>query len=67
MVVKWLKGIVGVILALVGLVWIGQGSGLISGSFMTGQVTWLVIGLVVLAIAAWLLRSIFRASYPADH
>ena len=64
--VKWLKGIVGIILALVGLVWIGQGSGLIVGSFMTGQATWLIIGVVVLAIGAYLLWSGFRSGSSVD-
>jgi hypothetical protein len=41
------------VVALVGLVWLGQGVGLIGGSFMTGSPLWAVIGavLVVLAIA----------------
>jgi hypothetical protein len=33
---------------LVGAVWIGQGAGLIKGSFMTGSPTWLAIGLLCL-------------------
>jgi hypothetical protein len=36
--------IVGVVLILVGLVWIGQGVGLIGGSFMTGEAIWAFIG-----------------------
>jgi hypothetical protein len=32
---------------LLGAIWIGQGSGLLPGSFMTGDRTWFVIGLVV--------------------
>jgi hypothetical protein len=59
---RWLRGIVGVVLVLLGLVWIGQGSGLITGSSMTGQATWLIIGLVGLVIGAWLLWSIYRPS-----
>jgi hypothetical protein len=39
--------VVGVVAILGGAVWIGQGSGLIPGSFMTGDRTWFVIGLVV--------------------
>jgi hypothetical protein len=39
--------IVGVVAILGGAVWIGQGAGLIPGSFMTGDRTWFVIGLVV--------------------
>jgi hypothetical protein len=40
----------------VGLVWIGQGLNLIKGSFMTGQLQWAVVGLVLLLVAAWLIR-----------
>ncbi len=40
--------IAGVILAVVGSVWTGQGAGLIGGSFMTGQSLWLYIGIATL-------------------
>ncbi|TMF62267.1 MAG: hypothetical protein E6I16_01620 [Chloroflexi bacterium] len=39
--------VAGVIAILVGAVWILQGSGVLPGSFMTGQTMWLVIGIVV--------------------
>ena len=39
--------IVGVIAILVGAVWILQGSGMLPGSFMTGQRMWLIIGVIV--------------------
>ena len=39
--------ILGVVLLLVGLVWVGQGLGYIKGSFMTGDVKWFWIGVVV--------------------
>jgi uncharacterized ion transporter superfamily protein YfcC len=39
--------VVGVVALVVGLVWMGQGSNLIPGSFMTGSRTWLTVGLVV--------------------
>lgn len=45
-----------VVLLLVGLVWIGQGLGLIGGSAMSGAPIWAVIGagLVLAAVAlAW--------------
>ena len=32
------------LLALVGIVWIGQGIGVIGGSFMTGSLVWAVVG-----------------------
>jgi hypothetical protein len=57
----WARGLTGVVLCLVGIVWIGQGANLIGGSFMTGQGLWLGIGcgclLVGLALLAWAWRS----------
>lgn len=37
----------GLIALLTGAVWILQGAGILPGSFMTGQRTWLLIGMVV--------------------
>ena len=39
--------VAGVVAILAGAVWVGQGAGLIPGSFMTGDRTWFVIGLIV--------------------
>ena len=47
--------VVGVLMALLGLVWFFQGIGVIKGSFMTGSTQWLLIGLVLVVIAAGLL------------
>jgi hypothetical protein len=46
--------IIGGLAVLVGGVWIGQGAGLIKGSFMTGSPTWLAIGLLCLVIGVFL-------------
>ncbi len=48
-----LRLVIAALLLLVGLVWIGQGTGLIGGSAMSGAPIWAVIGaaLVVAAIA----------------
>jgi hypothetical protein len=43
---RWLQV---VLLGLVGLIWLGQGIGLIRGSFMTGQAFWAVAGGILLA------------------
>jgi hypothetical protein len=43
--------VVALLLALVGLVWIGQGTGLIAGSAMSGTTFWAIVGLVLLALA----------------
>jgi hypothetical protein len=36
--------VLGVLLVLIGLVWIGQGLGYVKGSFMTGAMVWTWIG-----------------------
>jgi hypothetical protein len=56
----WLKGIVGVVCVLLGLVWTGQGTGILPGSFMSGQSMWAIIGLVLLIFGAWMLWSLAR-------
>ncbi|WP_326956720.1 hypothetical protein [Amycolatopsis sp. NBC_01286] len=43
---RWVTFAVGVVLLLVGAVWVLQGLGVITGSFMTGQKLWFLIGLV---------------------
>lgn len=50
------------VLALVGIVWLGQGLGFIAGSFMTGNLFWAAVGAVLLAGAVVLvLRERSRA------
>ena len=51
---------IGVAAMVVGLLWIGQGAGLIPGSFMTGDRTWLAIGLVSLVAGAFAVFSARR-------
>ena len=41
-----------VLAVLIGVVWIGQGVGLIHGSFMTGRIEWSVIGATLAGLAA---------------
>jgi hypothetical protein len=48
--------VIGVLLCLVGLVWFGQGIGLIGGSFMSGQAVWAVIGAVAAVFGVAVLR-----------
>ncbi len=44
--------VLALVLALVGLVWLGQGLGFIPGSFMTGDQFWAAVGAVLLGAAA---------------
>jgi hypothetical protein len=52
--------LLGLLLVLVGLVWIGQGIGLIGGSFMSNDAAWTVIGVLTLGVGmvlvAWGIR-----------
>jgi hypothetical protein len=57
---KWARLILGVLCALLGLVWLGQGLNLIKGSFMTGQPQWAVIGAALLVVAVWLIWGALR-------
>jgi hypothetical protein len=47
--------IMGGFAVLVGATWIGQGAGLIKGSFMTGSRAWLAIGLLCLVVGLLLI------------
>ncbi len=44
--------ILGALLILTGVVWIGQGLGLIPGSVMTGDRTWFYVGMVMVVAGA---------------
>jgi len=57
----WARLIIGVVLVLTGIVWVGQGIGTIGGSFMTGDPLWAVIGAVCVFIGAALLLGARRA------
>jgi hypothetical protein len=48
--------VLGVLLVLLGVLWIGQGIGLIGGSFMSGEAVWAVIGVVVVGFGVLLVR-----------
>ena len=51
---RW-YGIVGAVVALVGVVWLLQGIGLLQGSVMSGQSLWVVVGALALVVGAILL------------
>ncbi len=46
---------IAVVLALVGIAWLGQGLNLIKGSAMTGSNFWAIVGLVLLVAAGAIL------------
>jgi uncharacterized Tic20 family protein len=51
------RWIIAAVLALIGIVWIGQGTGVIRGAgFMTDDIRWAVVGVVLLVaglVVAW--------------
>jgi hypothetical protein len=56
-----LRLVLGTVLIVVGVIWIGQGVGAIGGSFMTGQAIWAVFGAVALLFGVVLIRGARRA------
>ena len=52
--------IIGVVLVIVGVVWVGQGIGVIEGSFMTGEAIWAVIGAVCILFGGALISGTRR-------
>lgn len=48
--------VIGVVLCLVGAVWVAQGVGWLGGSFMSGSAVWAVIGAVAILFGATLIR-----------
>ena len=51
---------IAVALFVIGVVWIGQGVGMIKGSFMTGQAFWAIMGGVAILFSLALLRGLQR-------
>jgi len=56
--------VLGFIALITGGVWIFQGVGILPGSFMSGQRTWLLIGLVVAALGVVLVYNGIRRTAP---
>jgi len=54
--------VAGIALCLIGIVWLGQGVGVIHGSFMTGEALWAVIGALCLVFGGALLRGARRSA-----
>ena len=53
--VKIASTILGLLLALIGIVWILQGLNVLPGSFMTGQIQWAAYGAIALVIGGVML------------
>ena len=56
----WIRGIVGVLLSVAGVVWILQGTNVMHGSGMSGHGAYAVLGAVALVIGATLLGWAWR-------
>ena len=61
-----LRRVIGALLCLTGLVWIGQGTTLIQGSSMTGSTFWAVMGAVCLGGGVVLLGWPWRGQSSVD-
>lgn len=55
-------GLVGVVLALLGVVWILQGTNVLPGTFMSGQPMYALLGAVALVLGGALAWRSFRRS-----
>jgi hypothetical protein len=51
---------IGALCVIVGVIWVGQGVGIIGGSFMTGEAVWAVIGAVAIVFGVVLVRGARR-------
>ena len=54
--------IIALLVALVGVAWIGQGTGIIGGSAMSGSSFWAIVGLVLIVVAAVIAAREWRLS-----
>ncbi|MEU3625312.1 hypothetical protein BS329_05360 [Amycolatopsis coloradensis] len=62
---RWVTLTIGLVFLLVGGVWVLQGAGVLTGSFMTGQKLWFLIGLVAFLIGVVLVAATARGSKRA--
>ncbi|WP_410595876.1 hypothetical protein [Amycolatopsis sp. lyj-23] len=63
---RWITLAAGVVLVLVGAVWVLQGIGVVTGSFMTGQKLWFLIGLVAVLVGVVLIAANFTRRKPTS-
>lgn len=57
---RWIRLIGGVLLTLVGLLWILQGVNVIGGSGMSGHGQYAVLGVIVALFGIWMLQGAIR-------
>jgi hypothetical protein len=62
---KTARNVGGVLLVLIGCVWLLQGVGLLPGSFMTGQTKWAIYGAIAIGLGVALLWTNRRPGPPA--
>jgi hypothetical protein len=63
----WVRGIIGVVLIIAGIVWILQGANVMHGSGMSGHGGYAVLGAIVLVIGAALLGWAWRLRTRHTH
>jgi hypothetical protein len=56
----WVRGIIGVVLCLTGVVWVLQGVNVIHGSFMSGNGSYTLVGAIIFALGTGLLAWAWR-------
>lgn len=56
----WVRGIAGLALCILGVVWILQGADVLHGSYMTGQTLYAVLGAVAVVLGVVLLATAAR-------
>ena len=54
--------VIAILIALVGLVWVAQGTGIIAGSAMSGSWFWAVVGVALLVVAGVIAAREWRLS-----
>ncbi|HEX9036123.1 MAG TPA: hypothetical protein VF808_03950 [Ktedonobacterales bacterium] len=62
---RWIWAVIGFLLLGAGVVWTLQGLGFVKGSFMTGSLTWAIIGPIVALAGLALMWVGLRRSAPA--
>ena len=56
----WVRGLLGLAFGVTGIVWILQGTNVVHGSFMSGNGTYTVLGVVVLVLGIVLMAWAWR-------